>query len=90
MTNPRGYNYQCPACDEGYLPLEAEQRACPRCGEIAPEGAPSIPEIVECAREIMGKVRGTKTTVNISQQDTGDLYLCQAIWIMVRAKASAT
>lgn len=50
MTIHFGFDYQCPDCEEAYLPFDEEQRTCPQCGKKAPEGAPSIAEIVNAAK----------------------------------------
>jgi len=53
MTAHIFYDYACLKCDERYLPFSEEQRACPKCKNIAKEdeGTPNISDIV-CAAMI--------------------------------------
>jgi len=43
------YEHKCLTCGEEYLPFNEENRNCPKCGTLAKEVAPLIPDIVRAA-----------------------------------------
>ena len=46
-------DFKCPECGEKYLPFNEEQKACPKCGNIACAIITPIAKIVSMAKENM-------------------------------------